>query len=56
MVESERKRRKQKGLTMNKIIYEWVKENYGESEADNPSWDIEALAKHIQSKLKEKNQ
>lgn len=29
------------------IIYEWVKENFGESEADNPSWSIEALAKHL---------
>ena len=39
---------------MKKIIYEWVKENSGESEADNPSWDIEVLAKHIESKLQEK--
>lgn len=29
------------------IIYEWVKENFGESEADNPSWSIEALADHL---------
>lgn len=26
------------------IIYEWVKQNFGESEADDPSWSIEALA------------
>ena len=36
---------------MKKIIYKWVKENYGESEADNPSWDIDLLAEHIESKL-----
>ena len=27
-----------------KFLYEWVKKNYGESEADDPSWSIEALA------------
>lgn len=29
---------------LNKFIYEWVKKNFGESEADDPSWSIEALA------------
>lgn len=29
------------------IIYKWVADNFGESEADNPSWNIEALADHI---------
>lgn len=28
-------------------IYEWVKKNFGESEADDPSWSIEALAEHL---------
>lgn len=28
----------------NKFLYEWVKKNFGESEADDPSWSIEALA------------
>lgn len=28
-------------------IYEWVKKNFGESEADDPSWSIEALATHL---------
>ena len=28
----------------NKFLYEWVKNNFGESEADDPSWSIEALA------------
>lgn len=27
-----------------KFLYEWVKKNFGESEADDPSWSIEALA------------
>lgn len=29
------------------IIYEWVKKNFGESEADEPSWSIEALAEEL---------
>ena len=29
------------------IIYSWVKQNFGESEADDPSWSIEALAKEL---------
>ena len=29
------------------IIYEWVAENFGESEAEDPSWSIEALADHL---------
>lgn len=27
-----------------KFLYEWVKKNFGESEADDPSWSIGALA------------
>lgn len=30
-----------------KIIYNWVADNFGESEADDPSWDIKALAEEI---------
>lgn len=30
-----------------KIIYEWVKTNFGESEADDPSWNIKALADEL---------
>lgn len=33
------------------IIERFVEENYGKSEADNPSWDIESLAFAIASKL-----
>ena len=29
------------------IIYNWVKQNFGESEADDPSWSIEALAEEL---------
>lgn len=30
-----------------KIIYEWVKQNFGESEAEYPSWSIDALAEEL---------
>ena len=33
--------------TFYEAIYEWVKDNFGESEADDPSWSIEALADHL---------
>lgn len=29
------------------IIYKWVADNFGQSEADDPSWNIEALADHL---------
>ena len=29
------------------IIYNWVAKNFGESEADDPSWSIEALAEEL---------
>ena len=28
-------------------IYEWVAKSFGQSEADDPSWDIKALADHL---------
>ena len=33
--------------TFYEAISEWVAENYGQSEADDPSWSIEALADHL---------
>lgn len=33
--------------TFYETIYEWVSENFGQSEADDPSWDIKALADHL---------
>lgn len=33
--------------TFYEAIYEWVADNFGQSEADNPSWSIEALADHL---------
>lgn len=42
-------------MTIKKLIIDWVSDNYGRSEAEEPSWDIDALAKHIESKLAEKN-
>lgn len=29
---------------LKKFLYEWVKNNFGESEADDPSWNIDDLA------------
>lgn len=40
-----------------KFLYEWVKKNFGQSEADDPSWNIEALAHDLKSeyvRLKER--
>lgn len=34
-------------MTFYDIIYKWVAEHFGQSEADNPSWNIEALADHL---------
>ena len=33
-----------------KTIYNWVAENFGESEAEDPSWDIKSLAEVIAKK------
>lgn len=32
-----------------RMIYTWVKANFGESEANDPSWDISSLAEAINS-------
>lgn len=32
---------------LERIIYKWVADNFGESEADDPSWDIKSLAQEI---------
>lgn len=40
-----------------KFLYEWAKKNFGESEADDPSWSIEALAHDLREeyiKIKER--
>lgn len=36
-----------------KIIYDWVKTNYGESEADDPSWSIKALSAALDHRFHE---
>lgn len=33
--------------TFQEAIYEWVADHFGQSEADDPSWNIEALADHL---------
>jgi hypothetical protein len=34
-------------MSTQKLIYKWVKENFGKSEAEDPSWNIEELANYI---------
>lgn len=36
---------------LQEIIYEWVKRYFGQSEADDPSWNIEALAEELNKHL-----
>ena len=38
---------------LQKTIYEWVRENFGESEANDPSWNIGLLAQRLAEKLKQ---
>ena len=35
----------------NTTITEWVAKNFGESEAEDPSWSIEALSAHLANEL-----
>lgn len=35
------------GETFYNIIYSWVEQNFGPHEAQDPSWNIEALADHL---------
>lgn len=37
---------------LERCIYEYVADVFGESEADDPSWDIEPLASHIEKEFK----
>ena len=34
-------------MGLEEFITKWVRDNYGDNEADNPSWNIEALADAI---------
>ena len=36
-----------KAYELEKKIKNWVKNNYGESELDNPSWDIDGLVEEL---------
>lgn len=42
-------------MNIEQMIYDWVVENFGESEACNPSWNITELAKYIEDGLKSGN-
>jgi len=35
-------------MTTEQKIYQWVLNNFGESEANDPSWNIKELAKYIE--------
>ena len=35
--------------TFYQAIYEWVADNFGAQEVEDPSWNIEALAEHLNS-------
>ena len=37
------------------IMYEWVVDSFGESEALDPSWNTEALAQYVADKLNDPN-
>lgn len=39
---------------LEEVIYQWVGENYGAEEVNNPSWNVEALANTIEEFLKNK--
>ncbi len=41
-------------MNIKNIISKWVLDNYGESELNEPSWNIDLLAEHIESQLKNK--
>lgn len=36
---------------LSKTIYHWVGRNFGSQEADDPSWNIEALSKYLAKEL-----
>lgn len=37
-----------------KTIFDWVAANFGTQEAEDPSWNIEALSAHLASELLKK--
>lgn len=41
-------------MTIKSMIRKWVRENFGESEVNDPSWNIDLLAEYIESKLETK--
>lgn len=42
------------GMGLAEFIEQWVRDNYGDNEANNPSWNIEALADAIETFLNKK--
>jgi hypothetical protein len=40
-------------MTTEELIRDWVRENFGDSEADDPSWSLVAMAEFIDDHAKE---
>lgn len=40
---------------LNKTIYDWVARNFGTQEAEDPSWNIEALASDLAYRIEKDN-
>lgn len=41
---------------LKQVIYNYVADNFGESEAKDPSWSLEPLAKHVADYFNKKNE
>lgn len=41
---------------LERVIKSWVARNYGESEAEDPSWDIGDLSREIATKINKKGE
>lgn len=41
-------------MTIKEIITDWVRDNFGDSEVEDPSWNIDLLAEHIKTKNRRK--
>jgi hypothetical protein len=54
MMKTEQEEHKKNCAAMKKLIKKFVEKMYGKSEADDPSWDIRALADYIITETKEK--
>lgn len=40
-------------MSIKSIITDWVRDNFGDSEVEDPSWNIDLLAEYVKEKIKE---